>query len=46
MKKLNELLEEFQSTVLGTQGENSYPFSSYAQKMNELVERTGKRGHK
>ena len=30
MKKLNELLEVFQSTVLGTQSDNGYPFSSYA----------------
>jgi len=30
VKKLNELLTEFQSTVLGTQSENGYPFSSYA----------------
>jgi len=30
MKKLNELLEAFQSAVLGTQSENGYPFSSYA----------------
>jgi len=30
MKFLNELLEPFQSTVLGTLGENGYPFSSYA----------------
>jgi putative heme iron utilization protein len=30
MKKLNELLEAFQSAVLGTQSENAYPFSSYA----------------
>ncbi|PHS42228.1 MAG: heme iron utilization protein [Sulfurovum sp.] len=30
MKYLNELLIPFQSTVLGTLGDNSYPFSSYA----------------
>ncbi|MCW8821135.1 MAG: pyridoxamine 5'-phosphate oxidase family protein [Sulfurovum sp.] len=30
MKKLTELLEEYQSVVLGTQGSNGYPFSSYA----------------
>ena len=30
MKFLKELLEPFQSTVLGTQGTNDYPFSSYA----------------
>ena len=30
MKYLNELLEPFQTTVLGTIGNNSYPFSSYA----------------
>ena len=30
MKALNELLEPFKSTVLGTQGSNDYPFSSYA----------------
>jgi len=30
MKPLNELLESFQSTVLGTLGANGYPFSSYA----------------
>ena len=30
MKKLNELLEAFQSAILGTQSENGYPFSSYA----------------
>lgn len=30
MKKLTELLEGYQSVVLGTQGSNGYPFSSYA----------------
>ena len=30
MKYLDELLEPFQSTVLGTLGSNGYPFSSYA----------------
>lgn len=30
MKKLSELLAEYQSVVLGTQGSNGYPFSSYA----------------
>lgn len=30
MQTLNELFEPFQSVVLGTQGENGYPFSSYA----------------
>jgi putative heme iron utilization protein len=30
VKQLNELLEPFQSTVLGTLGINGYPFSSYA----------------
>ncbi len=30
MQHLNELLEPFQTTVLGTIGNNSYPFSSYA----------------
>ena len=30
MKFLNEILTPFQSTVLGTQGANGYPFSSYA----------------
>ena len=30
MKFLKELLEPFQSTVLGTVGTNGYPFSSYA----------------
>jgi len=30
MSYLNELLEPFQSTVLGTQGSNGYPFNSYA----------------
>lgn len=30
MSYLNELLEPFQTTVLGTIGDNSYPFSSYA----------------
>ena len=30
MKYLNELLEPFQTTVLGTEGSNGYPFSSYA----------------
>ena len=30
MKQLHEFLEPFQSTVLGTLGENGYPFSSYA----------------
>ncbi len=30
MQKLSELLAEYQSVVLGTQGSNGYPFSSYA----------------
>jgi len=30
MKDLSDLLEPFQSTVLGTEGTNGYPFSSYA----------------
>ena len=30
MKFLNEILTPFYSTVLGTQGANGYPFSSYA----------------
>ncbi len=30
MKALSELLADFQSVVLGTQGSNGYPFSSYA----------------
>ena len=30
MQYLNELLEAFQTTILGTIGRNSYPFSSYA----------------
>ena len=30
MKYLEELLTPFQSAVLGTQGSNGYPFSSYA----------------
>lgn len=30
MKKLSELLAGYQSVVLGTQGNNGYPFSSYA----------------
>jgi len=30
MKKLTELLEGYQSVILGTQGDNRYPFSSYA----------------
>jgi len=30
MKELNELLNPFKSTILGTHGSNSYPFSSYA----------------
>lgn len=30
MKTLSELLSDFQSLVLGTQGSNDYPFSSYA----------------
>ena len=30
MKYLNELLEPFQTAVLGTLGSNDYPFSSYA----------------
>ena len=30
MQKLSELLEGYQSVVLGTQGSNGYPFSSYA----------------
>ena len=30
MQTLNELLEPYQSVVLGTQGSNGYPFSSYA----------------
>lgn len=30
MQKLSELLTGYQSTVLGTQGSNGYPFSSYA----------------
>jgi len=30
MKYLNELLRPFKSTVLGTIGNNGYPFSSYA----------------
>lgn len=30
MKKLTELLKGYQSVVLGTQGSNGYPFSSYA----------------
>ena len=30
MQKLSELLTEYQSVVLGTQGSNGYPFSSYA----------------
>lgn len=30
MKKLSELLAGYQSVVLGTQGSNGYPFSSYA----------------
>ncbi len=30
MKELSELLSDYQSVVLGTQGHNGYPFSSYA----------------
>ncbi|MCO4844564.1 MAG: pyridoxamine 5'-phosphate oxidase family protein [Sulfurovum sp.] len=30
MQKLSELLTGYQSVVLGTQGSNGYPFSSYA----------------
>jgi len=30
MKELTELLLDFQSVILGTQGSNGYPFSSYA----------------
>ena len=30
MQKLNELLAEYHSVVLGTQSPNGYPFSSYA----------------
>jgi len=30
MKSLSELFEPYQSVVLGTQGNNDYPFSSYA----------------
>jgi len=30
MQYLSELLENYQSVVLGTTGENNYPFSSYA----------------
>ena len=30
MQYLSELLENYQSVVLGTMGENNYPFSSYA----------------
>ena len=30
MQKLSELLSDYQSVVLGTQGGNGYPFSSYA----------------
>lgn len=30
MKELSELLSDYQSVVLGTQGLNGYPFSSYA----------------
>lgn len=30
MEKLSELLAGYQSVVLGTQGNNGYPFSSYA----------------
>ena len=30
MKSLSELFEPYQSVVLGTQGSNDYPFSSYA----------------
>lgn len=30
MQKLSELLSGYQSVVLGTQGDNGYPFSSYA----------------
>lgn len=30
MKTLTELLDGYQSVVLGTQGSNGYPFSSYA----------------
>lgn len=30
MQYLSELLENYQSVVLGTTGENGYPFSSYA----------------
>jgi len=30
MKELAELLPDFQSVILGTQGSNGYPFSSYA----------------
>lgn len=30
MKTLTELLDGYQSVVLGTQGRNGYPFSSYA----------------
>lgn len=30
MQYLNELLETYESVVLGTTGENGYPFSSYA----------------
>ena len=30
MKELTELLSDFQSVILGTQGINGYPFSSYA----------------
>ena len=30
MRTLSELLSDYQSVVLGTQGSNGYPFSSYA----------------
>jgi len=30
MKELSELLSDFQSVILATQGSNDYPFSSYA----------------
>ena len=30
MKHLSEILEPFQTAVLGTEGNNGYPFSSYA----------------
>ncbi len=30
MTRLNELLAPFKTTILGTLGDNGYPFSSYA----------------